>query len=944
MKWKSLLTPVVVLSMVFAGAGPAESRSSSTAKKEHQDRRSHYSTAIRLAQKLIEDGQIAEAKEALASCPAEHRHWEWGYLEYLCHMDRKRIPADTKGEVCSLSISADGKKLATGGSDNTVRLRDTESGKELLSIPLAEGACNENEHRNVGLHPQAAFLAAVGSSRGLFLRDLKTDQDLILGNPDDYFTSAAFSPDGKHLAAIHQAPRPEGREGLTAAISRVMTLWDLQTKEVLTEFPIDFKTPSGGSAYSKSLVFSPTGDLLATQTAVFDVGSGTKVMDLEEESGIFDMNTVAFNPKGGKIATCLSKHVTLWTLKTGEKRTRTTPSENNCVAFTPDGKFLATGGEDGIIRIWPVDGFLFDNPEQTIKGQSCSVSSLAFTPNGDTLISAGGPFVRYWDWKDARPSIEVYSDWTSNDIVFSSDGKMAALLNATDSNSEDCGSVEFWCVDPLVVVGEYRPADKTVMEIFPSEKGSKGGLSDLLASEIDIASKETLFALDWSTFKPRLLWEEGAGYSKEGRPYRKTLGDPPKWNLKQDPALLERFRQDLGEGEDVPACLSSDGKRAAVIGDRDLWLYDTKTKESVLKLAHSFNDPYSIRFSPDGTQLLAAGRKNQVQLWRAFPYTEKVYEGTPQEPLESRIDRYRERFWSERRSLHVCQENMRKLDQGKDTWILANNRGVDDLAPTLSEILGPTSSVECPSKGTYELNPPGIRITCSKHGSLVPEVWDDEEEEKPWIHLADKLEAAATEEKDKAYQVFASRLYEALPFHRAACWSYFNELTTEMHPPKVHAAMVAGDRALASWNYGIEGTMRSDSEINYSLAQLAFSRGLYNEAVTYFRQAYKSFSEEEPYFDTMVVEATESGEVREITTEDVLSDFVEILVKVGKPEGIIEAYKTLIEHLEAKGWSAELEPGMKALKEGPAPSDPGLAAKLDALVLQAHTTKSNEGR
>ena len=101
---------------------------SSTTQDFEQARSDFYFASIRLTQKLVEDGEIAEAMEVLAACPAELRHWEWGYLQYLCNMDRKTIVAHGGEGVSSISLSADGNLLVSGGGDNAVRLWDVEIG------------------------------------------------------------------------------------------------------------------------------------------------------------------------------------------------------------------------------------------------------------------------------------------------------------------------------------------------------------------------------------------------------------------------------------------------------------------------------------------------------------------------------------------------------------------------------------------------------------------------------------------------------------------------------------------------------------------------------------------------------------------------------------------------------------------------------------------------
>jgi serine/threonine protein kinase len=229
--------------------------------------------------------------------------------------------------------------------------------------------------------------------------------------------SSVFSQDGKLL--------------VTSSDDNTARVWDLAKNTTVKTLP--------ASAAMRMALFGRDGVYTGDRggnVRVWDLPSGKELRSWQHRGSIF---TLALSPDGKTVATGGSNRVIrLQDSATGQERLLLTGHAGPVygVAYRPDGKMLASGGWDHIIRLWDTaTGDLL----RSLDAPSRDVWSVAFAPDGKTLASVGQDgIVRVWDAETGGQLAALKGhDGAVHTVVFSTDGSRIA------SGGRD-GTVHLW--------------------------------------------------------------------------------------------------------------------------------------------------------------------------------------------------------------------------------------------------------------------------------------------------------------------------------------------------------------------------------------------------------------------------------------------------------------------------------------------------------------------
>jgi len=307
------------------------------------------------------------------------------------------------------------------------------------------------------------------------------------------------------------------------------------------------------------------------------------------------------------------------------------------VVFSPDGSMIASGSEDGSIKLWDTqNGVLL----RTIKDHNSDVTSVAFSPDGNMIASGDDSrTVKLWDTKSGillrTTKVSMFGGVTNkrvDSVVFSPDGSMIASENT---------NIKLWNTKSGALLHTFKGYNSSVSFSPDGSMIASGGYDDT------IKLWNTKSGILMRTFKGHNSYVSSVVFSPKGIMIASGSknGTIKLWDTKSGILL----RTTKAHKERVTSVVfSPDGRVIA-----------SASKNGTIKLWHTFNGALlhtfkdhkksgyhkfgsaitpSIVFSPDGTMIAAGRNDNSIRLWDSSSYNsslaKKVYKSIDKSDFE----------------------------------------------------------------------------------------------------------------------------------------------------------------------------------------------------------------------------------------------------------------------------------------------------------------------
>ncbi len=513
--------------------------------------------------------------------------------------------------VLSVSVSKDGRIIASGSMDKTVRIWDAESGRELM---ILRG--HNDWVECVAFSPNGKSIASASGQwllepgdNTVRIWDLATRcQVAVLKGHSRKIKSVDFAPDGTIIA--------------TASEDGTIRLWDAVTGE-------EFAILQGHEEGVVCVCFSPDGTKIISGSSdfsvrIWDVKSrrqlavfkGHQRLDNALHSGI---TSVSFSPDGTKIASGSDDKdntIRIWDAASRRPLTVITGHQNGVksVCFSPDGSKLVSGSSDNTVRVWDV---VSGNPVSILKGHEGGVESVRYSPDGSRIVSGSwDKTIRIWNAHFAGEFgvSDLEDDWVEG-LKYSPDEKTIAcganssvLVCHTDS-----GNVHF--------VTRGHEVEASSMSFSPDGKIFASGTLNCAVQVFNVASGKLLFTLKGHTWRV-----VNVIFSPDGKKIASGSWDNTirLWDAESGRELAT-FK---GHHHSVDCvAFSPDGAKLVSQSKEDhtVRFWDTITGQELVDLI-GFGDKgiASLKFSPDGLKLAIVSEADLVLIWDTVNYCEHV--------------------------------------------------------------------------------------------------------------------------------------------------------------------------------------------------------------------------------------------------------------------------------------------------------------------------------
>jgi len=555
---------------------------------------------------------------------------EWHYLKQQA-AGFEKVLAQYDQAAYTLAFSSDGRWLATAGEESVVRVYDTTTLAETLSLNTEQGEIN-----GICFSPDGVTVATTGDNGTIQLWEWRKKQlKLEIAALDDEVYEVLFTPDGQRLISTGIDPKicvwnalsgellgrleghtdtagaidisPDGQLLASASSDWTLRLWDLNS---LRQIRVLHKENLSKLVCVK---FSNDGRWLASggrgrRVTVHEVKSGRLLFTGEHHDGV---QSVAFSPDDRQLASSdRGGSIYTWTLPDNGDSWELEPfmvlaahkGRGYRLRYMPHGRHLASAGSDGAIKwLTPIVRLAW----QRISGDGHYGMDMAFTDDGRSLLTCQSAAIYWNDFENLRTDrIFTRSTVAFNSIAISPKSKELVVgdfdgrLRVYDLNTgREVRQRIFKPGGIISMLGYSLDGRYLVFEVLGIIHVLDAMSLETLQFAKDIQGAHHAFSRDSST----IIVEHN--------------DDIHFWDLaslKRTKTISGAHRNGIGY-----LALNPDGHLlASGGGDRLVKIWDTHTGRHLFTLAGHLDKVESLAFSPGGRTLLSGDRSGNILAWQ----------------------------------------------------------------------------------------------------------------------------------------------------------------------------------------------------------------------------------------------------------------------------------------------------------------------------------------
>lgn len=598
-----------------------------------------YIASLRLAAMQLDNRAVAFCNQTLQTSrprgtESDLRGWEWNYLWNQTHSELLTIQCHNAA-VQSVCFSPDGKQLASGGGDHTIKLSNALTGEQIRTLKGHSGWV-----RSVSFSHDGLKIASSSDDQTVRIWNAKTGQEIrTLQGHSATVQCAAFSLDdsrivsggndqnikiwntqtgeeqrslaGHRAAVLSVAFSPDGQRIVSGSDDRTVKVWGVETGQVTQDV-------AQHSAPVQSVNFSPDGQHIVSGSRDGEILVwNTDTAEIEQTCAghTAAIRRVVFTPSGKRIVSASDdKTIKVWDLLTGQEKF-TLLGHTDSVAgvhASADDKRIVSGSYDKSIKIWDAQT---GEEGLTLSGHQGSVQSVAFGPDNRHVASASSDkTIKVWDIQAGEVSVTLtgHTGWVEC-VDYSPDGLLLASAGGVHGQP---GELKLWNAQTGKTIRAYDGHSDVVtcVRFSPDGKQLVSGSSDKTLKIWDVATGELIRTVEGHTAAVTCV-----SFGPLGR--RFVSGSADKTLKVWDIQTGKETHTLQGHSEMVRSVSFSPNMLRVVSGagaggePGELKIWDILTGQETFSLQGHQDAVQSVSFSMDGKRILSASQEGRIKIW-----------------------------------------------------------------------------------------------------------------------------------------------------------------------------------------------------------------------------------------------------------------------------------------------------------------------------------------